>query len=125
MSSQKLWALLLSVGVLLSLSCVSLHAQSTFGSISGTVSDTTGATVANANVTLTNVGTAEKRTQPSGGDGLFTFVDLFPGENRIDVEKHGFKYFARTGLTVDLQRTTHDYSALQAGEVMHVVELRT
>src|SRR5258706_5972427 len=125
MSSQKLWALLLSVGVLLSLSCVSLHAQSTFGSISGTVSDTTGATVANANVTLTNVGTAEKRTQPSGGDGLFTFVNLFPGEYRIDVEKQGFKHFARTGLTVDVQQTTHVDAALQVGEVTQVVEVTT
>src|SRR5258706_10702125 len=125
MSSQKLWALLLSVGVLLSLSCVSLHAQSTFGSISGTVSDTTGATVAEAAVTLTNVGTAEKRTQPSGTDGLFTFVNLFPGEYRIDVEKTGFKHFARTGLSVDVQQTTHVDAALQVGEVTQIVEVTT
>src|SRR5258706_2965340 len=125
MSSRKLSASLLCVGVLFSLSCVSLHAQSTFGSISGTVADTTGATVADAAVTLTNVGTAEKRTQPSGTDGLFTFVNLFPGEYRIDVEKTGFKHFARTGLSVDVQQTTHVDAALQVGEVTQIVEVTT
>jgi len=125
MSSQKLWASLLSVGVLIVLSSVASQAQSTFGSISGTVTDTTGAAVAGANVTLTNVGTAEKRTQPSGGDGLFTFVNLFAGEYRIDVEKAGFKHFARTGLTVDVQQTTHVDAALQVGEVTQIVEVTT
>jgi len=102
---------------------VSLHAQSTFGSISGTVSDTTGATVSDASVTLTNVGTAEKRTQPSGSDGLYTFVNLFPGQYRIDVEKQGFKHFAHTGIAVDVQQSTHVDVALQVGELTQVVEV--
>ena len=123
MSSQRFWALLLSVGVLFSLSCVSLQAQSTFGSISGTVTDSTGATVADAAVTLTNAGTAEKRTQPSGGDGHFTFVNLFPGDYKVDVEKAGFKHFTRTALTVDVQQSTHVDATLQVGDVTQVVEV--
>ncbi len=52
MPSRKLFALLLCLGLLFSAS-VSLYGQSTYGSVAGTVSDTSGATVTDAQVTLT------------------------------------------------------------------------
>ena len=63
--------------------------QSTYGSISGVVSDSSGAAVTGATVTLTSVATGEKRTETSGADGHYTFVNLFQGQYRIDVEKSG------------------------------------
>ncbi|HET6180452.1 MAG TPA: carboxypeptidase-like regulatory domain-containing protein [Candidatus Sulfotelmatobacter sp.] len=123
MSSRRFYAAVLSLGVLLSMPSLSLHAQSTYGSISGSVADASGATVTDANVTLTNLGTQEKRSQSSGSDGLFTFVNLFPGQYRIDVEKQGFKHFVRTPVTVEVQQTTHIAAALQVGEVSQVVEV--
>jgi hypothetical protein len=123
MSSRRFWAIAVCVSFVLSLSCLSLSAQSTYGSITGTVTDSSGATVADANVTLTNLGTAEKRTQSSGSDGLFTFVNLFPGQYRVDVEKQGFKHFGRTPITVEVQQTAHIEAALQVGEVSQVVEV--
>jgi hypothetical protein len=102
---------------------LSLYGQSTYGSVAGSVTDNSGAAVTDARVTLTNLGTSEKRTQSSGGDGLFTFVNLFPGQYRIDVEKQGFKHFTRTGVTVDVQQNTHIDAALQVGEVSQVVEV--
>ncbi len=74
-------------------------------------------------MTLTNLGTAEKRTQSSGSDGLFTFVNLFPGQYRVDVEKQGFKHFTRANVTVQVQQDTHVDAALQVGEVSQVVEV--
>src|SRR5580704_12375588 len=121
MPSRILWSLLVSVGMLVSTS--SLYGQNTYGSIAGSVTDTSGATVTDANVTLTNLGTAEKRTQSSGGDGLFTFVNLFPGQYKIDVEKQGFKHFVRTPVTVEVQQSAHIDVALQVGEVSQVVEV--
>jgi hypothetical protein len=122
MPSRILWSLLVSVGMLVSSSNL-LYSQSTYGSIAGAVTDTSGATVTDANVTLTNLGTSEKRTQSSGADGLFTFVNLFPGQYRIDVEKQGFKHFVRTPVTVDVQQSTRVEAALQVGEVSQVVEV--
>jgi len=122
MPRRKLRTLLLSIGVLVSAS-ISLYGQSTYGSIAGSVTDTSGAVVTDANVTLTNLGTAEKRTQSSGADGLFTFVNLFAGQYRIDVEKQGFKHFTRTPITVDVQQNTRIDAALQVGEVSQVVEV--
>jgi hypothetical protein len=109
--------------VFVTLSCLAARAQSTYGAIVGSVTDSSGAAITDANVTLTNVGTSEKRSQSSGSDGLFTFVNLFPGQYRIDVEKPGFKHFVRTGLTVEVQQSTHIDAALQVGEVSQVVEV--
>src|ERR1700676_4848402 len=122
MPRRMLWSLLVSVGLLLS-TLSSLYGQSTYGSVAGSVTDTSGATVTDANVTLTNLGTQEKRTQSSGADGLFTFVNLFPGQYRVDVEKQGFKHFVRTPVTVDVQQNTRVDAALQVGEVSQVVEV--
>ena len=122
MPSRILWSLLLSIGILVSTS-LSLFGQNTYGSIAGAVTDTSGATVTDANVTLTNLGTQEKRTQSSGSDGLFTFVNLFPGQYRIDVEKQGFKHFVRADVAVDVQQSTRVDAALQVGEVSQVVEV--
>ncbi len=122
MPSRILRSLLVSVA-LLAFVPSSMYAQSTYGSITGSVADSSGAAVTDATVTVTNVGTQEKRTQSSGADGLFTFVNLFPGQYRVDVEKQGFKHFARTDVTVQVQQDTHIAAALQVGEVSQVVEV--
>jgi hypothetical protein len=122
MPSRILRSSLLSLALLVSVS-LSLYGQSTYGSISGSVTDTSGASVTDAKVTLTNLGTAEKRTQSSGADGLFNFVNLFPGQYRIDVEKQGFKHFVRPDISVDVQQNTHIDAALTVGEVSQVVEV--
>ena len=123
MSSRRFCAAVLSLGVLLSMPSLYLHAQSTYGSISGTVTDQSGAAVAGAPVTLTNVGTAEKRTETTDGDGHFTFVNLFPGQYRIDIEKQGFKHFGHPGITVQVQQDTHIDAALTVGQVSETVEV--
>ncbi len=122
MPRRILWSLLVSFGMIVSAS-VSLYSQSTYGSVAGAVTDSSGAAVTDATVTLTNVGTAEKRSQQSGADGLFTFVNLFPGQYRIDVEKQGFKHFVRNPVTVQVQQDTHVQATLQVGEVSQVVEV--
>jgi hypothetical protein len=122
MPSRILRSSLVSLILLVSAS-LSLYGQSTYGSITGSVADTSGAVVTDAKVTLTNQGTAEKRTQSTGADGLFTFVNLFPGQYRIDVEKPGFKHFARLAVTVEVQQDTHIAASLQVGEVSQVVEV--
>jgi hypothetical protein len=103
--------------------CPFLHGQSTYGSITGLVTDASGAAVVGAEVTLTNEGTSEKRTQPSGADGLYTFVNLIPGEYRIDVEKQGFKHFARPGVVVQVNQSSKVDAPLAVGQVSEVVEV--
>ncbi len=123
MLSRRFCAAALSLCLVVLFSSMSASAQSTYGSIAGTVNDQSGAAVSGANVTLTNVGTSEKRTQVSGDDGHFTFVNLFPGDYRIDIEKQGFKHFARPSVVVQVQQETRVDAALTVGQVSETVEV--
>ena len=98
-------------------------AQTTFGSIVGTVTDASGAPVADAQVTLTNIGTNEKRPATTSDTGLYQFVNLPPGQYRLDVEKTGFKKEARTSVTVATASTVRIDFALQVGELNQTVEV--
>jgi hypothetical protein len=122
MPSSKLQTLLLSLVVIVTTS-VFVHSQSTYGTVDGTVSDPSGATVADAQVTLTNTGTQEKHTQATHGEGSYQFVNVEPGQYRLDVEKSGFKHFARTSVTVQVQQDTHIDAVLPVGQASETVEV--
>ena len=100
-----------------------LPAQSTYGSISGTVTDASGAAVVGAQATLTNVGTGEKRTQPTGSEGLYSFVNVIPGQYRIDIEQQGFKHFTRENVVVQVNQASRIDAALTVGQVSESVEV--
>ncbi len=93
------------------------------GSIAGTVKDASGAVIADASVTVTNLDTAEKRIQSSGGDGIFTFANLSPGRYRIDVEKPGFSHLVQGPVTLTAQQTARLDAALRVGQVSEAVEV--
>src|SRR5713226_580262 len=101
----------------------SSRAQTTYGSISGVVTDPSGAAIAGAQVTLTNLGTSEKRSQSTGSDGFYDFVNLIPGRYRIDAEKTGFKRITRAEVVVDVQQTVRIDLAMQVGDVTQTVEV--
>jgi hypothetical protein len=105
---------LLSIILLLSCS-VALRAQSTYGSLTGTVVDSTGAVEVGAIVTLTNTGTASSQTQPTGDSGLYSFVNLVPGNYRLSVEKTGFKRVNRENIVIFVQQTTRVDITLAVG----------
>ena len=78
-----------------------LYAQNT-GSISGVVSDPSGAVVADARVTATNQGNNAVRTVTSNSSGFYSIPNLVPAVYTISVEKAGFSKvkFGNTTLTV-------------------------
>ena len=100
-----LLALLLSVFA----SMLPLHAQSDNASISGTVTDASGAVVPRATITVTNEATNQTRTATSGDSGSYTITNLPPGSYTVSVEAKDFKGFHQThnhlqpsiGLQVD------------------------
>ncbi|MGH9582210.1 MAG: carboxypeptidase regulatory-like domain-containing protein, partial [Bryobacteraceae bacterium] len=100
-----------------------IYAQTTFGSIVGTVTDSSGAPVANTHVNLTNLGTAEKRTETTNGQGLYQFVNLPPGQYSVGVKQPGFKSFLRSPVTVLTETATRINVALQVGELSQTVEV--
>ena len=100
-----------------------LTAQTTYGSISGTVSDPSGSAISEAQVTLTNNGTGEKRVQRTSADGLYSFVNLLPGSYRVEAEKPGFKRTSQPEVIVQVQQTSSINLVLQVGDVTQTVEV--
>jgi hypothetical protein len=119
----KFWTLVLSLTLLALVVSPSLQGQSTYGSVAGAVTDPSGAAIADAQVTLTNVGTQEARKQPSGSEGLFQFVNVIPGQYRMDVEKAGFKHFTRQPVVVEVQQVVRIDVPLSIGELSQTVEV--
>ncbi|MEA2258019.1 MAG: hypothetical protein QOJ51_844, partial [Acidobacteriaceae bacterium] len=83
---------LLSMALLfISLLGVDSYAQSTQGSIIGTVKDTAGALVPDAPVTLTNNGEGTVRTTKSNAQGDYAFLDVKAGRYTVEVSQPGFQ----------------------------------
>ena len=121
------FVLALAVGLCLCISAMMLgspvRAQSTFGSISGVVTDATGAAVPDAQVTLTSVATGAKQSVTTGSDGLYSFVNLHPGQYTIEAEKTSFKHVKREGVNVDVEQSVRIDLSLQVGAVSQIVEV--
>lgn len=113
----------LQVAALILAFCGAAAGQASYGSIAGTVSDSSGAVLPEAKVTLTNLGTSEKRAMLTNKDGFYEFINLVPGQFRIDIEKSGFKHFDQEPITVEVQQVAHIDVAMQVGEMAQRVEV--
>jgi hypothetical protein len=74
----------------------SLAAQTETGQISGTVSDSQGAVLANATVTAVNTSTQAKRTVQTSASGAYVITNLQPGLYEVTIEATGFAMAKRT-----------------------------
>ena len=81
--------LLTAFGLLLSLH-VALFAQATT-QVSGVVTDPTGAVIPNTKIDLENLDTGLKRAATSDSDGLYSFVQVIPGQYKITATATGFR----------------------------------
>ena len=88
------------VALLFLLVAVPLRAQVPTGTILGVVTDSSGASIPNATVTLENVDTGYTRTATTGSDGSYRFPATAVGNYTVRVEATGFRSEARTGLTL-------------------------
>ena len=113
----------LAASVLAFLLSLPAAAQTTFGAVVGNVTDPSGAAIGNSEVTLTNLGTNEKRTATTNDDGLYQFVNIEPGQYSVEVQKPGFKRTVRSPVTVETQTTAKIDVALQVGDVNQVIEV--
>ncbi len=89
------------IAAALTLASAALMAQTGGGAtLVGTVTDSTGASVASAKVTVVNTGTNFVTETTTGSDGAYYVPYLIPGDYRVKVSAAGFKEFVREGLTL-------------------------
>ncbi|MBV9612480.1 MAG: carboxypeptidase regulatory-like domain-containing protein, partial [Acidobacteriaceae bacterium] len=69
----------------------SLEGQGNRASITGTITDPSGALVQSVEVTATNLGTHEETRAVSNNDGIYSVLNLFPGQYSLKFEKTGFQ----------------------------------
>jgi Carboxypeptidase regulatory-like domain/TonB dependent receptor len=98
-----------------------LAAQLTEGTIDGTVTDPSGATVANAKVTIRNTQTGASVDETSDSIGYFRAPHLAPGTYDVRLEKSGFKTSVAHGISVSVGVTTRADVALQVGSASESV----
>jgi Carboxypeptidase regulatory-like domain len=102
------------------------QAQSTStGSIAGTVTDPTGAVVAGATVTLTDVATNTPRTTTTNASGRYIYVDVNPGIYSVAVSKAGFAISKAENQEVKVGASLTLNLFLQVGGTNVVVEVTT
>jgi hypothetical protein len=87
--------------------CATVAAQTATvsGSLAGTVTDSTGAVIAGAQVRLLNIATNHVRTVSTDAQGLYRATDLAIGTYEVRVEHAGFATYAHRGITLSIGQT--------------------
>ena len=102
----------------------SLFGQSTVGSITGTVHDSSGAVVPAAKVTIKNTATNVVADAVSNNSGEYTVPNLQPGIYDIRIEKAGFRPSEERGLTLDVGLTARADATLEVGSSTQAIEVQ-
>jgi carboxypeptidase family protein len=97
------------------------HAQTSYGSIVGTVTDSSGATVIGAKVTLKSIGTGTTENDMSRTGGNYSFINLNPGSYTVTVSQKGFKSSTSNQVDVKIGGTTRVDMTLEVGDVDQTV----
>jgi hypothetical protein len=116
----RLFPVYLAVAVVLLL-CVPLHAQEFRGTISGTVTDNSGAAIPGADVTAQETSTGAISHAVSDSAGQYVIPFLLPGDYRLTVKARGFETLVHTGVTLQSQDHPIINLSLQIGQVSETV----
>ncbi len=92
-----------------------LLAQTTTGTVFGTITDQAGAVVPNAKVTLTDEHTGITHTVPTNGSGNYTFPAVPPGDYKVESGATGFGTQTQAGLHVNANQNAQANFALAIG----------
>ena len=100
---------------------VAMHAQQYSGTLTGTVTDATGATVPGATVTAANVGTGESHSATTSEQGVYTFAQLPVGIYEIHVKGSSFKEYVAKGVEIHTSTTTQLNPKLDVGSASETI----
>jgi len=108
--------------LVLLLSGVRVFAQLITADLLGTVTDSAGAVIPNAKITVVNTATSEARNSQTSGSGDFVVNLLPPGQYTVTVEAPAFKKFVANVTLVAGDRARTD-AQLQVGDATQIVEV--
>lgn len=97
------------------------NAQVLYGSITGNVTDSNGAAVAGAIVTITHKETGRSRDGVTDAQGSYDFPTVQAGTYTVKVTKQGFKTVSRDNIAVTLNNVTRANLSVEVGQVSETV----
>ncbi len=102
---------------------ITAFAQTT-GSLSGTVHDPSGAAVAGAKVTVSDLTQNRQVDATTGSDGNFSFTTLLPGTYSVTIEAQGFKKSIKSGIILNIaDRQSTGVIKLEVGGIENTVQI--
>ncbi|HEX8814988.1 MAG TPA: TonB-dependent receptor [Terriglobales bacterium] len=105
------------------LTAAALMAQTFRGTILGTVTDSTGAAISGAKVTIRNVNTGLERTTQTSADGTYSVPELQVGTYNVTVTQAGFQTSVTSTVSVDVGGERRVDVSLKPGQVSEKVEV--
>ncbi len=93
------------------------------GSISGIVTDPTGAVIPNAEVSVTNEGTSISQTVRTDSLGAYSFLAMAVGEYKLEIKASGFESYRQTGIKLNAADHLRVDASLKVGQVTQAVEV--
>jgi hypothetical protein len=102
---------------------ISLTAQSVTGTITGTVTDPTGAVIPGAKVTAKETATGVSHNAATNAAGIFTFPELQPGTYSLSATAPGFSVAVREGIELQINQTASVTLPLAAGAATETVQV--
>ena len=102
---------------------VCASAQTATGNLQGRVTDSTGAVVPDAKITVENEATGVSLALLTNSSGNFNRSFLLPGNYQITVEKAGFAKYITNHIRVDVDQSPNVDIQLKVGEISTTVEV--
>jgi Carboxypeptidase regulatory-like domain len=99
------------------------YGQSDRGSLTGLVTDSSGALIQRVTVTLTNAATNTARDVVTSDTGKYVFQELPAGTYNLSIKQSGFRTYVQTGITVGVSQAVTQNVSLQVGQVSETVEV--
>jgi Carboxypeptidase regulatory-like domain/TonB dependent receptor len=115
--------ILLAASLYLSFAAGVSNAQTLRATILGTITDSTGAVVPGAQVTVIDTNTNTRREAAANDSGFFAVANLEPGAYRVEVEHPGFRRIVRAGIDLTPNVTVRVDLELQPGTVSETVDV--
>jgi len=120
------WRFFLGFGVLaviVLLHPVHAHAQVTGATMTGTLTDASGAYIPNAQISIKNVSTGIERSTTTDSAGFYTLPNLLPGSYQVSATAKGFATKVETGVTLNIGAQVELNISLQVGAITQTVEV--
>jgi hypothetical protein len=114
---------LYSLAFLVGLAACPVYGQTTTAQWTGFISDTSGAAVPAAKVTVTNMGTGVMRESTTSDLGHYAAALLPPGNYVVRVEKAGFRTMSRSGVVLHVEQVARRDFTLEIGAISETIDL--